>query len=175
MKKDGIGGSNTTTGAAFEKKVVLATLLSMQKGYSVKDNNVYFNQNLIARLCKKHGFYEFLEENNIQWDKIISKQMFPDDAIYVINSNTMFIIEYKFQQVSGSVDEKLRSCDFKKKQYSKLLFPSIRVEYIFLLSDWFRQTKYKDDLEYINSTGCHYFFEDQYQPLLKLLGLHYLT
>ena len=54
-------------------------------------------------------------------DEIISKKLLPDDCIFVIINNTLFIIECKFQQVAGSVDEKLQTCDFKKKQYQKLL------------------------------------------------------
>jgi len=41
----------------------------------------------------------------------------PDDAMLVIIRETLFIIEIKFQQVEGSVDEKLQTCDFKRKQF----------------------------------------------------------
>ena len=33
--------------------------------------------------------------------------LLPDGCIYVIVNNTVFIIEIKYQQVTGSVDEKL--------------------------------------------------------------------
>ena len=82
----------------------------------------------------------------------------------------MFIIECKHQQTRGSVDKKLCACDFEKKQYEKLL-PNMTVEYIFFLGDWFKNKKYKDELDYIRNVGCHYFFENQYQELLELLGL----
>ena len=98
---------------------------------------------------------------------MISKRLLPDDSIFVIIANTLFIIECKFQQVAGSVDEKLQTCDFKRKQYQKLLAPAnIEVEYIYLLSDWFRKPEYKDVLNYIHSVHCFYFFE--YIPLSKL-------
>jgi len=65
----------------------------------------------------------------------------------------------KFQKVAGSVDEKLQTCDFKKKQYTKLMAPlNIDVEYIYILSDWFKHSAYKDTLNYIISVGCHYYF-----------------
>ena len=61
----------------------------------------------------------------------------PDEALYVIINNTLFVIEVKFQKVAGSVDEKLQTCDFKRKQYAKLMAPlNIEVEYIYILSDW---------------------------------------
>ena len=110
---------------------------------------------------------KFLEEHEINWRAIVSKRLFPDDSIYVIVNNTLFIIECKFQQVAGSVDEKLQTCDFKKKQYQKLLFrANIEVEYIYLLGDWFKNPSYKDVLDYIISVGCHFYFE--YIPLEKL-------
>lgn len=167
MIKGGTGGANTLTGLVFEGKTDLCTFLGNQDGYSIDKNAVFYEGSLVARVFKKHGFYKFLEEYNIDWKKIISKQILPDDCIYVIINNTMHIIECKYQQVGGSVDEKLQTCDFKKKQYQKLLFEAnIEVEYIYLLNDWFRNEKYRDMLDYIISVRCQYYFE--YIPLAKL-------
>ena len=53
------------------------------------------------------------------------------------------------------------------KQYQKLLSKAnLDVEYMYLLSDWFRNEKYKDVLDYIHSVRCHYYFE--YIPLTRL-------
>jgi len=167
MKYKGTGGSNTKTGLLFEGKTDLTTFLGKQKGYKVEKGNVFFNGELVGRIFKKSGFYKFLEEHKIDWQAIVSKRLFPDDSIYVIVNNTLFIIECKFQQVAGSVDEKLQTCDFKKKQYQKLLFrANIEVEYIYLLGDWFKHPSYKDVLDYIITVGCHFYFE--YIPLEKL-------
>lgn len=167
MISKGKGGSNTKTGLIFEGKTDLSTFLGKQKGYKVKDGNVFYDGKQVARILKKSGFYKFLEENNIEWKEIISKRLFPDDSIYVILNNTLYIIECKFQQVAGSVDEKLQTCDFKKKQYQKLLFrANIEVEYVYLLGEWFKHPSYKDVLDYIISVGCHFYFE--YIPLEKL-------
>jgi hypothetical protein len=163
----GTGGSNTKSGLVFEGKTDLTQFLNTQKGYKVIDEKVYYNEEFIARIFKKHGFYKFLEELNIDWKQHISKRLLPDDSIFVIIANTLFVIECKFQQVAGSVDEKLQTCDFKKKQYQKLLsYANIEVEYIYLLSDWFKKPEYKDVLDYILSVRCYYFFE--YIPLIKL-------
>lgn len=167
MIKDGVGGANTKTGLAFEGKTDLATFLNSQNGYKVVDENVYYKDELVARVFKKYKFYDFLEEYGIDWKEIISKRLLPDDCIFVIINNTLFVIECKFQQVAGSVDEKLQTCDFKKKQYQKLLSrANIDVEYVYLLSDWFRKPEYKDVLDYIISVRCQYYFE--YIPLKKL-------
>lgn len=167
MKKGGTAGVNTKTGLKFEGQTDLATFLNNQNGYEVKNGNVFYKGELVARVFKKYAFYRFLEEYDIQWDKIIKRRILPDDCIFVIIENKLFIIECKFQQVEGSVDEKLQTCDFKKKQYQKLLAKAnIDVEYVYLLSDWFKKEKYQDVLDYIHSVGCHYYFE--YIPLNKL-------
>lgn len=169
MIKNGTGGANTNkTGLAFEGKTDLATFLRRHENYDVDaDGNVFFKGKKIARIFKKHRFYKFLEELKIDWKSRISKRLLPDDSIFIIVRNTLYIIECKTQTVAGSVDEKLQTCDFKKKQYKHLLSPAnIDVEYIYLLSDWFRNTQYDDVLRYIISVGCSYYFE--YIPLFKL-------
>jgi hypothetical protein len=73
----------------------------------------------------------------------------------------------KFQEVAGSVDEKLQTCDFKHKQYQKLLSPlKIKVKYVYVLNDWFMKKEYEDVLKYIDSVGCYYFF--------NILPFHFL-
>lgn len=168
MIKNGKGGGNTRTGLIFEGKVDLSTFLSQQPHYSVVGNDIFYDTQKVARVFKKNAFYAvFLKELNIEWNEFISKRLLPDDSIFVLLNNTLFIIECKHQQVAGSVDEKLQTCDFKRKQYKKLMAPAnIDVEYIYLLDDWFRQSAYKDVLDYIQSVGCDYYFE--YIPLTKL-------
>ena len=167
MVKDGKGGAKTLTGLNFEEKVDFIDLLKKINGYKVVKSilkpglNVFFNEKLVARAFKKHDFYHFLEENNINWKKIISKKLLPDDALLVIVRETLFIIEVKYQQVAGSVDEKLQTCDFKRKQYLKLVKSlELKVEYVYVLNDWFRDSSYKDVLDYINSVNCHYKFNE---------------
>jgi len=174
MKKGGVGGANTQTGIVFEKKTDLLTYLDQKvSGYSVKKvkigYEIYFNNKLVARSFKKHELYKFLKSQEIDWKRHLSARLLPDDAIYVIQNNTLFIIEIKYQEVAGSVDEKLQTCDFKKKQYKKLFSElNYDVEYIYILNDWFKDHKYKDVLDYIISVGCSYYFN--YLPL-KRLGL----
>ena len=167
MVKDGKGGEKTLTGLNFEEKVDFIDLLKKINGYEIKKSrknvglDIYFNDKLIARMFKKHDFYRFLEESNIDWKKLISKKLLPDDALLVIIRETLFIIEVKYQQVAGSVDEKLQTCDFKRKQYLKLVNSlGLKVEYVYILNDWFKDPSYKDVLDYINSVNCHYKFNE---------------
>lgn len=168
MIKGGNGGANTLTGLIYEGKVDLKTFLSQQLGYMVDGCHVYYNNKKVGQIFKKHELYsQFLEPRGIDWRLCISAKLLPDNGIYVIINNTVYIIEVKTQNVGGSVDEKLQTCDFKKKQYQKLFFPlNIEVQYIYILDDWFRNARYKDVLDYIISVGCQYYF--QYIPLQKL-------
>ena len=167
MIEGGIGGGNTKTGILFEKRVNILTLLKNKSGYRVRGNSIFYKDKEVAKSLKKNTLYKYLGSRKINYKKIISKKLLPDDAIYVITNNTLFIIEIKFQKVSGSVDEKLQTCDFKRKQYAKLMAPlNIEVEYIYILNDWFRKPEYKDVLDYVISVGCQYYFH--YLSLQKL-------
>lgn len=167
MKKDGVGGANTRTGILFEGRVDLLIKLAELPNYKVDGSRILYKGEEIARSFRKNSLYVFLKEQGIDYKNYISKRLLPDDAIYVIKDNTVNIIEAKFQIVAGSVDEKLQTCDFKKKQYQKL-FSSLNyeVEYIYILSDWFRKQEYRDVRDYITSVGCRFYFE--YLPLHEI-------
>lgn len=172
MKKNGIGGANTQTGIKFENKTDLLIYLDKKvDGYSVKKakigSEIYFENKLVAHSFRKHELYKYLDSKGVKWKSIISKKLLPDDAIFVIKENTIYIIEVKYQEVAGSVDEKLQTCDFKRKQYLRLMAPlNLEVEYIYILCDWFRDLRYKDVLDYVISVNCYYYFE--YLPLYKI-------
>ncbi len=167
MKEGGLGGKKTLTGLIFERKVDFHKLIESIPGYEVKKASdkagmdVFFEKRLIARCFRKNDFYRFLSESKVDWRKLISKRLLPDDALLVIIRETLFIIEVKYQQVAGSVDEKLQTCDFKRKQYLKMVSPlGLKVEYVYVLNDWFRKPEYKDVLDYIHSVNCHYRFNE---------------
>ena len=175
MIKNGVGGAKTKTGLHFEERVDIKKLLLNISGYKlVKTTNnsgyrVLYNEKEIARYFQKYEFYRFLEEYGIDWRKHLSKQLLPDNGLFVVVRDTLFIIEIKYQQVTGSVDEKLQTCDFKRKQYTKLVHSlGWRVEYVYVLNEWFRRSCYKDMLDYVHSVNCHYMFKE---IPLKWLGL----
>lgn len=176
MIEGGVGGHLTGTGLHFERRADFLTLLDDVQGYSIQRHSsrigyfVLFNGRQVARSFKKYEFYTYLDEIGIEWRSKVSKRLLPDDAIFVILRDTLFIIEVKYQQVAGSVDEKLQTCDFKKKYYARLFAGSgILVEYVYVLNrEWFGAECYKDVLDYIISVGCHYHFD--FIPL-KWFGL----
>lgn len=168
MIKNGIGGGNTKTGLNFEGEVDFLIFIAAQPHYSVKDNAIFYNGKEVALSFKKNELYKYLEKQEINYREFISKKLLPDDAVFVITNNTFFILEIKFQEVAGSTDEKLQTCDFKIKQYKKLLSHlNVEVEYIYILNDWFKKPEYKDVLNYIITIkGCSYYFN--YLPLQKI-------
>jgi len=165
MIEGGVGGATTGTGLEFERTVDFQDLLRKIHGYTIKPvhgkagEGVFFNDKLVARCFRKSSFYHYLEEEGVNWKVIVSKKLLPDDALLVIVRETLYIIEVKYQQVAGSVDEKLQTCDFKRKQYLKLVTGlGLKVEYVYVLNDWFKHPSYKDVLDYIHSVNCHYQF-----------------
>ena len=168
MIKGGRKGGSTITGLNFEKSRDINTLLKKTPGYEIKNNNqIFYKGKEVAHSYKKHGLYVFLKKEGVDYKKHISKRLLPDEALFVITNNTIFVIEVKTQKVAGSVDEKLQTCDFKLKQYKKLFSTlNIEAEYIYILDEWFKRPEYKDTLDYIISVGCQYYFH--YLPLHKL-------
>lgn len=196
MKKGGVGGANTRTGLAFELETDFPTFLRAQKGYSIEniDYNtvrkktgeiikgtklrskpfrwrIDFQGEEVGQIFQQDGLYRYFDEiDGYDYSKIVSAKLKPDEAIFVISNNTVFIIEKKTQSGGGSVDEKLQTCDFKLKQYRKLFSPlNKEVRYYYLLDkSWFENPSYKDVLDYIIEVGCGYYFN--YIPL-EVLGL----
>jgi hypothetical protein len=165
------GGANTNAnGLLFEQTTSLEDVLRSLPNVSVINDKVIKQNVEIGVLCGKGGLYsKLLKPNGIDSSTIISKKLLPDEAFYNYQTNTLYIIEKKFQNGSGSVDEKLQTCHFKKRQYTKLMdFLGIKVEYIYVLNDWFKRSEYRDVHEYIQSVGCHYYFN---QIPLNIIGL----
>ncbi len=161
MKIGGVGGANTKSGLHFEGKVDFLEVLKTVPGYEVhEDGSILFKGEKVALNLRKNRLYKFLEEKGVNHKEILSKKLLPDDAIFVLATNSFYVIEIKFQNVAGSVDEKLQTCHFKKRQYEKLLNSlGVKVEYIYILSEWFQAPAYKDVLAYIKEVDCDYFFE----------------
>ena len=162
------GGAQTNiNGLFFEQATSLdATLSSI--GYSIKSsdridgiNEVWLKTNFIGYSTPKRKIYKFLQYKGIDYTTINSKGWEPDEAFINEGNHTVYIIEKKFQNGGGSVDEKLPGCDFKKKEYEKLFNPiGYNVVFIYVFNDWFMQPVYKDTLQYIASVNCLYCFNE---------------
>ena len=157
--KHGGGAQTNINGLTFEQTTSLNTLLK-KRGFQVNEYEVLLKNRVVAMSVPKKNIYtKFLEPRGIIYSNYNSKGWQPDEAFINLLNNTAYIIEKKFQNCSGSVDEKLPNCHFKKLEYEKLFKPiNFRVEFVYVLNDWFKDPKYKDVLEYIQTMGCHYYF-----------------
>ncbi len=155
------GGAQTNkNGLAFEQTTSLDNAL-IDAGYKItSDHHVLKGKNKIGlSVPKKYLYTYFLEINGIDYKDYNSKGWQPDEAFINLSNKTAYIIEKKYQNSSGSVDEKLPSCHFKKLEYEKLFTPlNFNVEFIYIFNDWFHQNMYRDTLDYIKMMGCHYVF-----------------
>lgn len=167
--KHGGGSLTNAHGLHFEQTTSLNDAL-INNGYRVAFNGSVYNSEgkLIGYSKSKREFIQFLKDRNVDLN-VNSDTLLPDDTFINEISQTVYIIEKKFQSCPCSVDEKLQTCLYKKRQYSKLLFQiDYDVVYTYILNDWFRQDKYKDVRKFIDDVGCYYFFNEL--PL-RFLGI----
>lgn len=155
------GGSRTNVnGLKFEQVTSLNEAFT-NKGYKVINGRVLDkNDKLLGFSVPKRAIYKFLVNRGIDYREYNSKGWQPDECFINERNHVAYIIEKKFQNSSGSVDEKLPGCEFKKWEYEKLFHPiGYKVEYIYVFNDWFKQPVYKDVLEYIEIKNCSYYYE----------------
>ena len=166
MIKGGQGGANTNrNGIPFEKKTDFSQMVSSLKEYQIEEINfkdkkkskaykVYRNAKLIGKIMSKHRFYNFLADENIESTN--SKGWLPDEAFINFENHTVYIIEKKWQEVKGSVDEKLLGLGNKRRLYQRLLDKAenpYSVQFVFVGNDYFLNEEHKDVLEMLRGDG----------------------
>lgn len=156
-----VGGGATTNvnGLRFEERADFRDAIKAHRDYELYDREVIevSSGEVVAQYFEKHGLYKYcLEPRGVDFKGVISAKLLPDSALLV--GDTMYIIEKKYQEQPGSVDEKLQTCGFKIQQYKKLFDPiGISVEYYYVLNEWFEQRRFDDVFDYIEQEGCRYF------------------
>ena len=133
---------DTTTGLTFEQQVII----HRQDGINIS----------------KTKLKKFLAEKGVKEPTQYLSWMFqPDEAYYIPETNEVVIYEKKYQQTSGSADEKLGACAWKIQEYRECFAAAgiPTVSYIYIFCDWFKQPRYEKLLKYIRSIdGCDYMF-----------------
>lgn len=170
MIKGGKGGANTNvTGLQFERDTSLAVALQAA-GFEIYGRKIiHENKAHVGLLLGKSHIYKFLDAEGVDWRNIVSSRLLPDEACLSLKNHKLTVVEKKWQEVGGSVDEKLQTCGFKLRQYSRLFAPlGIEVKYVYLLNDWFSHPRYQDVLDYIKEVGADYHFKSLPLELLEL-------
>lgn len=133
---------NTTTGLTFE-----------QQGTIHRQDGINISKTKLKKFLAEKGVKE--PTQYLSW-------MFqPDEAYYIPETNEVVIYEKKYQQTSGSADEKLGACAWKIQEYRECFAAAgiPTVSYIYIFCDWFKQPRYEKLLKYIRSIdGCDYMF-----------------
>jgi len=159
-KGTGAGGANTNkNGLQFEEVADLKDRYeSIQKSQNGIGNEVRFKGHLrtFIEVSKSalHKYMEKIGEKNMTLPPAAGCKK-PDEAYIDLERNTIFIIEKKFQQESGSADEKLQTGCFKQSHY-KGLFPKFKIHYMYCLSDWFKREE--SALNYLKDGGIPVFW-----------------
>jgi hypothetical protein len=176
MKKGGVGGAKTQkSGEAFENKTLVNLVKAFESGgFSVKSlrsgrgspRGITFQNSTgdCVELYFKAAIHkDFFEPRGIKTKEYFSARLEPDTAIFSEKTQTLTIIEKKQQIGSGSVAEKLQTCDYKMMYYKTLCDPiGIEVDLIWQLGSFF--VDQKDNLrsvfEYMLTKGSRYFFHE---------------
>jgi len=191
MKKGGKGGANTNRGGLeFESftdlvariqrdlsdkydvneiEVVNSTIKSSSLVYEVIRKS---DSKKIGIITKQFQFYNVLyneygikNQNHKKWK--------PDEVFFNFETNTVFIVEKKWQQGSGSVDEKIFGFVNKRRLYQNNFNtlekePKPAVEFSALFnSDWWihgangnNEKGYADYFDNLRIDGVKIFFDD---------------
>lgn len=157
----GGGAKTNANGLKFERNMSLMDSV-LRAGMTVENNEIIIDGIPVGMVLRQAEIYKnFLVPNGVNWKEVISGELRPDNAFINYKTKTAYIIEVKYQEGSGSVDEKLQTCYFKKRQYTKLFSKvGYSVEYIYVCNDWFKKRKYDDVHEYIKDCGCQLYFNE---------------
>jgi hypothetical protein len=180
----GAGGANTNyNGLKFEEKTSIEPYLDKYKyiKQNIKIKNrkgIYYEykkNDLNIIYFKKNGFKLYFEK-----EFNINTYRQPDEA-YLLKYNNNYIVkilEKKNQNVEGSVEDKLKTGRFTKREYELMLNIKddykFTIEYIFCISKFLQEKlesnniKYKNILKIMKEDNINILFgdEDDYQDKL---------
>jgi len=156
----GAGGSKTTlNGSKFENLVSCEPMLEKNNfnktimNKKSKDNYIYekMEGNKKITYFKQNGFKQYMKDTFS-----INVYRKPDEAFLIHNIDTdiytIKIIEKKNQNVEGSVEDKLKTGLFNKKEYSKMLNTKnnikFNIEYAFCVSSFLQNKLNSNNIKY---------------------------
>jgi hypothetical protein len=95
----------------------------------------------------------------------------PDGAYLDAENRILVVVEVKNQNMGGSVIEKLQTAGVKRFNYREM-YPSLRVEYVYILSDWFR-TQCPGELRYLSTIDIPVYWGSNFRDAISYIsGLH---
>lgn len=156
-KGTGAGGSNTNkNGLKYEEITNLDDRIRIIKKNKFSDIIKFIGNEKSFIKTKQANFFKCMTDKinrNITEAHGCKR---PDECYIDEKLKNIFIIEKKFQQILGSVCEKIQTPDFKIWQYSRT-FPNYTIIYIYCLSEWFKKNCIAE-LEYLDLKNISYFW-----------------
>ena len=156
----------TLNGALFEKEKNLKDYF-IRHGFDVMADKDYgfsvFRKGEAVTdilILTKTELYAFLKDtSDFETYKGITSRRNDPDAVVVVG-NVIHIIEMKFQSEGKDTQYAiLPYCDFKKRQYQKLVNGlDYKIKFHYLLSDNMNVPRNKDIFQYIEDVRCDYYF-----------------
>lgn len=184
MKKGGTGGANTNAnGLAFESKTDLATAIQTDLSDKYKLTERRFANKPTAKaytvtrlsdnkdigvVTQKNYFYDVMKAH-YNLDNANYKKWQPDEVFFNFEANTIFIVEKKWQNGPGSVDEKVLGFGSKRRLYQKNFNqladepkPTVQFCALFNSSWWLSDSnveRYQDSFDILRMDGIKIFFD----------------
>lgn len=174
QNKSGGGEKTNLNGKKFEEETSLINVLVLNNYFVTKNGVVQRNGINIGICASQKDIYPNIY--GIEYKdafRFVSKRLKPDDAFYNNSNQTLYIIEKKYQEGKGSVDEKLLTSEYKELYYKKIASNTHKcqisnVKMIYILNDYFKNECYKDIIDYMIWKKCSVAFN---RLDLSLLGL----
>lgn len=170
-KGKGAGGCNTNkNGLAYED---ITNMCNYTKNFTEcneagKKYRVFDFDGTTSVQVEKKSLQNYLHADYKKQEKSLQ----PDEAFIDTDKKTIYILEKKFQQTAGSVDEKIQTGMFKRELYEQM-YPSYTIEYCYVLSDWFKADKYLPEMRFNKKYGIRVFFwsdRDYYTKMIEWIS-----
>jgi len=180
-KGTGAGGANTNkTGLSYEDKKRRQIEKEWEEGVD-HTKILCSHKNFVTRSESVDGITIVYNGQKILWEFVNlsicgltksskkSQNLQPDYFFIKITQKkeilccNIYIIEIKFQQVSGSVEEKIQTGLHKKKKYERR-YEQINKKYkctftyIYVLSNWYKKEKLEEDIDIGRQDGIHFIW-----------------
>ena len=129
---------------------------SICEAYPKDKLEIYLNKNGIKRKC-----YDDEEEIYLGNGILNIETIKPDNCIINNLTKTAYIIEQKFQCKKGSVDEKIRTYDYRQR-YFNLIFSLLgyKLKLIYILNDWYKKSKYRLVRKFMIEDGVDIYYNE---------------